>query len=80
MMSYPLSLVEAQVHMKRLKSDRSSIVGSHGHYFVKEERTIKCKNGIEADIAVMHGRSIGRHTYSPHVKRETVHPKPRVLA
>ena len=81
MMAYPLSYEEALIHRKRLKGDRiSSIVGSHGHYYIREVRTARSIRNVESDVVIMHGRSLGRHTHNPNVKRETVRPKPRILA
>lgn len=80
MLSYPLTAVEARIHMKRAKNTTSRVVGSNGNFFVEERRVTKSKNGIEADVIVMHGKALGRHTHTPNVKRETVHPKPRIIA
>lgn len=85
MLCYPLSAVEAQIHLKRLKSEHTQIVGSGNHFFIKETRVVKCaKNGLEAEVIIMHGRSLGRHTHSKADRRiipkKTHKPQPRIIA
>ncbi len=65
MLMYPLSEVEAGIYLSRMNNpDNCKIVGSHGHFFIKEERLVKSpKTGIEAGVVTMHGRALGRHTH-----------------
>lgn len=88
MNALPLTHPQAKALIGRMVQNRNAsdfrIIGSNGHFFIKETRPIRSgKNGFAGDLTIMHGRTVGRANNATRRRIKPtvalVHHQPRML-